>query len=192
MQREPRPETEYLFKSGRLGFRTWLLTDAPAMFQINQDPVVMEFFPHTKSQQQTLEFIVRMQNQFEIKKYCYFAVDRLIDRQFIGFIGLSEQTFPSDFTPCIDIGWRLKKEEWHKGYATEGARRCLRYGFEDLGLNKIVSFAPSINLRSLSMMEKIGLHKVKTFRHPLLTESEHLQECVLYEIFASDPVNRLR
>jgi RimJ/RimL family protein N-acetyltransferase len=83
-----------------------------------------------------------------------FRVDKLENNEFIGFIGLSEKSFEAEFTPCIDIGWRLSSEEWNKGYATEGAKRCLEYANEVLKLEKIVSIAPKINVKSERVMEK--------------------------------------
>ena len=65
--------------------------------------------------------------------FCYFAVDELSNYEFIGFIGLSHQDYDVEFTPFIDIGWRLDKNYWGKGFATEGAKRCLAYGFNHLG-----------------------------------------------------------
>jgi RimJ/RimL family protein N-acetyltransferase len=102
--------------------------------------------------------------------------------RFIGFIGLSEKSFEAVFTPCIDIGWRLSTEEWNKGYATEGAKRCLEYANEVLKLEKIVSIAPKINLKSEQVMKKIGMEKVMEFVHPLLINDERLRDCVLYQI----------
>jgi RimJ/RimL family protein N-acetyltransferase len=129
-----------------------------------------------------MEFIERMQEQFILEGYCYFAVDKLYNNEFIGFIGLSKQTFESDFTPCIDIGWRLKRNEWTKGYATEGAERCLNFAFEHLQIKKLNAMAPIANVRSELVMKKIGMKKVKTFEHPKLVGNERLQQCVLYEI----------
>ncbi|RZK12370.1 MAG: N-acetyltransferase, partial [Flavobacterium sp.] len=118
----------YLFTSERLGFRNWIEDDIPKMAEINSDPNVMEFFPSLQSAEQTDLFIRRMQQQFEEKSYCYFAVDVLDTDTFIGFIGLSDKDFESDFTPSVDIGWRLSEKQWKKGYATEGALACLKYG----------------------------------------------------------------
>jgi len=84
--------------------------------------------------------------------------------------------------PCIDIGWRLSSEEWNKGYATEGANRCLEYANEVLKLEKIVSIAPKINVKSEKVMKKIGMEKVLEFEHPLLINDERLRDCVLYQI----------
>lgn len=173
------PKT-YLFQSQRLGFRNWLPGDLEPMSAMNIDPGVMEFFPAMQSLDETQQFISRMQQQFKAKGFCYFAVDNLNDGEFIGFIGLSEKTFESDFTPCIDIGWRLAKEYWNQGLATEGAKRCLEYGFSTLGLEKIYALAPRVNTKSEQVMKKIGMQKVKDFRHPQLAGNERLQPCVLY------------
>ena len=142
----------------------------------------MEFFPTLPSEKQTIEFIIKMQNQFTAKGFCYFAVDKLDDQEMIGFIGLSEQNFKADFTPCIDVGWRLKAIEWNKGYATEGAKRCLQYAFKELNLNKVNALAPKVNIKSQRVINKIGMTKVMNFKHPLLSEHNNLEECILYEI----------
>jgi RimJ/RimL family protein N-acetyltransferase len=170
----------YLFKSERLGFRNWLPEDITPMSEINADPRVMEFFPSIQSAAQTIEFIERMQNQFKEKGFCYFAVDKLENGEFIGFIGISEQTFEADFTPCIDIGWRLSSKEWNKGFATEGAKRCLEYAFDELNIETINSMCPKINWPSENVMKKIGMKKVSEFKHPKLLNDERLQDCVLY------------
>ena len=172
----------YLFTSDRLGFRNWVDADLPLMSDINSDEEVMKYFPSTQSLDQTQQFISRMQEQFEAKGFCYFAVDRLEDNEFIGFIGLSEQTYKASFTPCIDIGWRIGRKYWRNGYATEGAKRVLAYAFDELKLDSILSIAPVINLPSQNVMKKIGMKPVKTFEHSLLSDNDRLRECVLYEV----------
>lgn len=172
---------KYIFKSERLGFRNWNLTDIEKMQEINSDEKVMEFFPNIPTIEQTIEFVERMQKQFEKKSFCYFAVDKLEDNEFIGFIGLSEQTYEADFTPCVDIGWRIKSSEWNKGYATEGAKKCLEYALNDLKLKNIYSIAPKINKKSEHIMIKIGMKKQYEFEHSLLEKFEQLKTCVLYK-----------
>ena len=173
---------KYLFKSSRLGFRTWQKEDIDKMAAINMDKEVMEFFPTTRTYGETVVFVDRMTIQFILKGYCYFAVDILADKSFIGFIGFSEQNYQADFTPCIDIGWRLAKTAWHHGYATEGAMRCLEYGFETLHLEKVYSITPVVNTKSEGVMKNIGMQKVKTFSHPQLLENARLRNCNLYII----------
>jgi RimJ/RimL family protein N-acetyltransferase len=172
----------YLFKSDRLGFRDWLPCDIKVISEINSDPDVMEFFPNLQSMQETFEFIEKMQKQLVAEGFCYFAVDRLDTGEFIGFIGILKQSFAADFTPCIDVGWRLKRKEWNKGFATEGAKRCIEFAFQQLQIEKVNAIAPVVNVRSERVMKKIGMKKVKTFKHPKLAGNERLQECVLYEI----------
>lgn len=173
---------KYIFKSERLGFRTWTKTDVQKMNSINTDPEVMEFFPEIPTEKQTAAFIDRMQRQYIDKGFCYFAVDKLENDEFIGFIGISEQNFEADFTPCIDIGWRLAKKEWNKGFATEGAKSCLKYAFNELQLKSIKAITPEINVNSENVMKKIGMKKVSTFKHPKLAEYKRLEHCLLYEI----------
>ncbi|AFM05929.1 acetyltransferase, ribosomal protein N-acetylase [Bernardetia litoralis DSM 6794] len=173
---------KYILKSKHLGFRNWNFCDTDKLFALNSDKEVMEFFPHLPSLEQTKEFIKRMQNQFEKNGFCYFAVDFLETEEFIGFIGIIEQTYEADFTPCVDIGWRLDKKYWNKGYASEGAKRCLEFAFEDKKLESIKAIAPEINLKSRKVMEKIGMKYVKDFKHPALINDKKLETCVLYEI----------
>ncbi len=130
-------DKKYIFTSERLGFRNWNLTDIDKMHEINSDEKVMEFFPNILTRRQTEEFIKRMKKQYENKGFCYFAVDKLDNNDFLGFIGLSEQTYQADFTPCVDIGWRIKSSEWNKGFASEGAKKCLDYALNELKLEKV-------------------------------------------------------
>ncbi len=171
----------YTFTSERLGFREWTLDDLELLTEINNDDDVMEFFPFKPSKQETKAFIVRMQEMFAEKGFCYFPVDLLENGECIGFIGLCEQTYLKDLDVFIDIGWRLKKSIWNKGYATEGAKACLDFGFQQMGLNKIYSVAPEINLKSELIMKKIGMQRIKTFIHPKLLDNDRLKHCVLYE-----------
>ena len=172
----------YIFNSERLGFRDWLESDIDKLATINIDPEVMMFFPGIQAMEITRQFVQRMQRLFRERGFCYFAVERLDTKEFIGFIGLSIQSFESDFTPCVDIGWRLDRKQWYKGFATEGARRCIAYAFKDLKLKTINAITPKVNEPSVSVMQKIGMKEVKVFNHPLLKSSERLRECVLYEI----------
>jgi RimJ/RimL family protein N-acetyltransferase len=142
----------------------------------------MEFFPAMPTKEQTTAFVVRMQEQFAERGFCYFAVDKLETGTLIGFIGISLQTFEAAFTPCIDIGWRIASSEWNQGYATEGANRCLDYAFDVLKLDNIFAIAPKLNVKSAHIMTKIGMQKLDEFEHPSLMNAEHLKTCVLYKI----------
>lgn len=173
---------KHLFTSNRLGFRNWKDSDIEFMHQINSDEEVMEFFPSIPTKKETETFVLKMQHQFADKGFCYFAVDILKTNEFIGFIGISEQTYKTDFSPFIDIGWRLKKSSWNKGYATEGAKACLNYAFQKLNLKTIYSVAPILNIKSQRVMLKIGMKKHSTFVHPKIPNDSILKSCIVYKI----------
>ena len=171
---------EYLFTSRRLGFRNWHEQDLEPMAAISANVEVMQFFPRPATFEQTNQFIERMQDQFAEYDFCYFAVDKLQDSSLIGFIGLMLQDYKADFTPCVDIGWRLDPTAWNMGYATEGARACLSYAYDELGLDNIYSTAPVVNVKSEAVMKKIGMRKIKEFDHPRLLDDDRLRHCNLY------------
>ena len=176
---------KYLFQSKRLGFRKWTPADLTPMSALNADPAVMEFFRSTQTKEQTKALLARIEQEFEEFGHCWYAVDTLKDGDFIGFIGLAWNTQEElDFTPSAEIGWRLKKAAWGNGYATEGATRCLQYGFEDLKLSEIYSFTATINQRSERVMQKIGMTKIGEFGHPQIEEGHALHQHVLYHLSA--------
>lgn len=173
---------KHLFTSDRLGFRNWTSDDVSLLFEINNDDDVMEFFPSKPSLQETKDFIIRMQHQFETKGFCYFAVDHLGTKQCIGFIGLSEQNYLSEPKSFVDIGWRLHKKYWNQGLATEGALACLDFAFHQLELKEIYSVASELNKKSEYIMQKIGMQQIGTFLHPKLIDTSHLHSCVFYKV----------
>lgn len=172
----------YVFTSDRLGFRNWRSTDLDILADINADEEVMQYFPARHDRERTQQFIDRMQKQFAERGYCYFAVEKLSNQALIGFIGLAYQSYEAPFTPCVDIGWRLAKEHWNQGYATEGAKRCLQHAFQEVGLQQVYSVAPAINLPSIQVMKKIGLQFDYDFEHPKLLNFDRIRNCVLYSI----------
>ncbi|WP_162903054.1 GNAT family N-acetyltransferase [Taibaiella koreensis] len=147
----------YLFTTERLGFRTWTDEDLPAMAAINGDPAVMRHFPALQTMAETAAALQRFRNMYAEKGYCFYAVETLNEKQFIGFIGLSWITYEAPFTPCTEIGWRLSAASWGKGYATEGAKRCLEHAFHTLKLDNIKAVAPLVNEPSIRVMQKSGM-----------------------------------
>ncbi|SDJ38103.1 GNAT family N-acetyltransferase [Salimicrobium halophilum] len=166
-------------ETDRLVLRDWTEDDLEAFKDMNKDPKVMEYFPSTLTEQETEKFYRRIQDELAIEGYGLFAVETKQDRAFVGYIGLHEATFEADFTPCVEVGFRLRKEAWDYGYATEGAKACIDYGHE-LGIENIYSFTAAVNERSRRVMEKAGMQFVKQFDHPALEEGHHLRRHVLY------------
>ena len=149
---------------------------------MNKDPRVMAFFPSTLTDSETDSFYNRIEAEFEKYGYGLFEAEVKESGEFIGFIGFHWAVFKAEFTPCIEIGWRLKFEAWGLGYATEGAKACLKHGFEKLGFDKVYSFTSKLNIRSENVMKKIGMKKAMEFAHPNIDEGNPLKQHVQYEI----------
>lgn len=173
---------EYIFKSKRLGFRNWNENDLTELSKINANLEVMEHFPKPLTDKETTKFIQRLKNHYEKNGYTYFATEILESGELIGFIGLAFQDYKTDFTPAVDIGWRLKKSAWGKGFATEGAKKCIEFAFNELNLNNVISTCTKKNYKSESVMKKIGMEKMGEFNHPKLKEYPEYENCVCYRI----------
>lgn len=174
-------------KTPRLILRPWQEKDLEPFAKLNADSRVMEYFPSTLSRKKSDSLAHRIQSKMEKRGWGIWAVAAAGVADFIGFIGLNDEdpsTFPAHFTPAIEIGWRLAFDYWGKGYATEGAKAVLTYGFETLMLKEIVSFTAVQNTRSRRIMEKIGMHHnpKDDFDHPKLPEDHQLRRHVLYRL----------
>lgn len=171
---------QYILTTARLGMRTWRDDDLAPFAAMNQDPRVMEFFPRSFTAEESAAGLQGFNAHFEEHGFTYYAADRLDTKQFIGFIGIKWQNYEAEFTPCVDIGWRLSVDAWGHGFATEGARACLEHGFAQHGLKEIYSVAPKLNIRSTHVMQKIGMRKVGEFDHPNIPEGHALRRCEVY------------
>lgn len=171
----------YLFTTERLGFRTWQNFDLDDFTSINADPEVMHFFQKPYTREETQAMMDRMQKLYEERGHCFFAVDLLETKELIGTIGLGWKTFESDFTPCVDIGWRIGKKWWNQGFTSEGAEACLDFA-RQLGIKEVYSYATSTNLASIQVMKKIGMSFCYEFDYAELKDYPHLRQCTLYKI----------
>lgn len=154
------------------------------MAAVSGHPEVMRYFPSIQDENHTKGFIGRQHLQFEERGYCFFAAELKTTGSVIGFIGLSYLDMDVDFAPCVEIGWRLHPDVWGQGLAPEGARECLRFAFEELGLTEVYSDTPVINKPSQAVMRKIGMTEYTTFKHPDLGNFPEIETCVTYRITA--------
>jgi RimJ/RimL family protein N-acetyltransferase len=135
----------------RLLLRQFELSDSQKYFEINQDADVIEFLPGKLTLNESEGFI-RKDNLHKYG-YCLYAAELKQTSELIGFIGLNY----TGFLKQTEVGWRLGREYWGNGYATEGATACLDFACNTLNLNQIISFTVLKNTRSIKVMEKIGL-----------------------------------
>jgi len=179
----PLPMTQSL-TTERLLLRRWRDADRLPFQRMNADPRVMEFMPGLLSSAASDELITRIEAHFEQHGFGPFAAELREDGGFLGYIGLHIPTFHAEFMPAVEIAWRLAAGYWGRGLATEGARAVARHAFEELGLAGLVSFTVPENLRSRSVMEKLGMtHDPRDdFDHPNLPVDHRLRRHVLYRL----------
>jgi 3-dehydroquinate dehydratase/shikimate dehydrogenase len=171
-------------RTDRLILRQWKKGDLEPFASINADPRVREYFPGLQTREESDHSVSLVSGHIEKYGWGFWAASLVETGEFIGFIGLEDVYFQANFVPAVEIGWRLAYKHWGKGYATEGALACLRYGFETLMLDEIVSFTAVENTRSRRVMEKIGMHhdSKDDFDHPKLPEGHPLRRHVLYRL----------
>ena len=170
-------------KTARLQLRQWRDSDREPFAAMNADQQVMELFPALLSRTESDAGIDRQIAHIEKYGWGFWAVERLEDQRFIGFVGIKNVTDDMPFAPAVEIGWRLAVPSWGKGYAAEAARASLKVGFEQLGLPEIVSFTVPANARSRAVMEKLGMQAAPdTFEHPALPPGHPMRQHCLYRL----------
>lgn len=174
-------------RTRRLILREWRDSDFEPFAALNGDRRVMEFFPAPLDRSASDALALRIREEFARHPFGRWAVEAPGVAPLIGFIGLSVPNFTTFFTPCVEIGWRLAFPHWGKGYATEGARAAIDFGFKEAALDEIVSFTTPSNARSIRVMEKLGMKRnpAEDFDHPALPVGHKLRRHVLYRIGSS-------
>lgn len=124
--------------------------------------------------------MLRFRRGIDERGWGLWAVE--VEGCYAGFTGLSEPRFTAAFTPCVEIGWRLRQEYWGRGIAFAAARQACHYAFETLRLKELVSFTTVGNERSRRLMERLGFSHdpADDFQHPTLEETHPLRPHVLY------------
>ena len=100
-----------VLETERLFLREWRDPDVDAFIIMNADPLVMEFFPETYSEERTRRFVDRIRECWAERGYGLWAVERKDIAGFIGYVGLWPATFPAHVTPAVEVGWRLAADQ---------------------------------------------------------------------------------
>ena len=169
----------YKYETERLILRQWQESDIAPFAEMNSDSEVMKYFPKTLSFEETLE----MYDRYKGNKngFGLYPAEEKISGKFIGFVGLN---IPSYMPDCVEIGWRLRKEFWGKGYATEAAKKWLSIGFGEYDLKEIISFTAKQNQKSQEVMKRIGMKRdeKRDFFHPKIPKDHPLAFHVFYAL----------
>jgi len=177
-------------RTERLILRNWEERDRELFHEINSDDRVMEFFPFRRDRAKSDAVLDSFRRAIEERGYGLGAAEIAGDGACIGFVGIQPVDFASPFAPgTIEVGWRLARRFWGHGYVTEAARAWLAFGFDELGLGEIVSFAVRTNRRSTAVMERLGMRRdpVSDFDHPEVPDTHPaLKPHVVYRLSAGD------
>jgi ribosomal-protein-alanine N-acetyltransferase len=168
----------------RLLLRRWRKEDREAFAAMNADPVVMEHFPSVLSRERSDALMDRIDAGFDECGFGLWALETLDGGAMIGFAGLSRVPFAAHFTPAVEVGWRLARGAWGRGYATEAGAAAVEFGFTDTALPEIVSFTAAANERSVAVMTRLGMRRdpAGDFEHPLLPPGHRLRRHLLFRL----------
>lgn len=168
----------------RLRLRPWTEKDYAPFASLNADIDVMAHFPETLDREKSDALADRINKLIHLNGWGFWAVEIRATGEFAGFTGLHDnQEIPA--APCLEVGWRLAKKHWGKGYAPEAAQASLAFGFNELGRDAIVAITTTCNQKSQRVMQKLGMVDTKeNFLHPAVPAESGMQEHVLYRITA--------
>ncbi|KQX91498.1 MULTISPECIES: GNAT family N-acetyltransferase [Streptomyces] len=171
-------------RTDRLTLRRWLASDLEPWAAMNADPEVREHLGDLLTREQSAASLTRFQAEFEQRGYGWWAVEVEATGEFIGFAGLDRVEDGMPFAG-VEIGWRLARPAWGRGYATEAALSVLSYGFDTLDLHEVLAVTTATNLRSQAVMRRIGMTRdpADDFDDPQVPEGP-LRPNVLYRISA--------
>ena len=174
----------------RLTLRNWEDRDRDLFHRINSDEAVMRFFPFRRSRAEADAFLDILRTGIAERGYGFAAIEVKENRACAGFAGLHPSgPIPPRPEGATEIGWRLAPEFWGKGYVTEAGEAWLRFGFETLHLDEIVSFAVWNNHASTAVMERLGMRRdpAGDFDHPKVPDTHPaLKRHVFYALSRDD------
>ena len=166
----------------RLVMRRWQESDRDPFAALNGDPETLKFFPATIDRTASDAFVDRIEERFEQQGYGLWALELTATGEFIGYTGLNP--LPDDVPGGggMEVGWRLVKQAWHNGYATEAARAALGVAFDGAGLPDVWSITAVLNEPSQAVMRRIGMAEVARFDHPRVPADSPVRPHVMYRL----------
>lgn len=171
-------------RTERLLLRRFRPSDRAPFAALNADPRVTAHLPAALTAAESDAVVDHIEAMAARDAIAPWAVERLDDGAFLGFVGLARPTFETAFTPCVEVAWRLAAEHWGRGYATEAARASLADGFGRLGLAEILSWTTAENRPSWRVMERLGMRRAPEldFDHPKVALGHRLRPHIVYRL----------
>lgn len=172
-------------ETARLLMRRWRDADREPFADLNGDPQTLLYFPQTFDRAASDSLIDRAESFFDALGYGLWALEIRQTKQFIGFTGLSPMPDDVPGAGGVEIGWRLARHAWHRGYATEAARAAVTVAFDGLRLAGLWSMTAVLNEPSQAVMRRIGMTEVARFQHPRVPDGHPLRPHVTYHLAAT-------
>ncbi len=150
-----------VIETERLRIRELELSDAIALSKVLCDRESMKYYPREKTSEEVNAWIGRNIERYSKHGFGLWAVERKSDNEFLGECGITLQNIDNEELP--EVGYHTIRAYCNKGYASEAAKACLRFGFRKFGFSAIYSYCNSANIPSRRVMEKIGMEKIKEY-----------------------------
>jgi RimJ/RimL family protein N-acetyltransferase len=173
-------------RTERLIMRRWRDSDHAPFAALNGDAETMRFFPATLDRAASDAFVSRIEARFDLQGYGLWALELAGTGEFIGYTGLNPMPEGVPGAGGMEVGWRLRKQFWHHGYATEAARAALEVAFDGAGLPEIWSMTAILNEPSQAVMRRLGMVRRGTFGHPAVPADSPLRPHVVYRLSRPD------
>jgi RimJ/RimL family protein N-acetyltransferase len=184
MTETPRFDT---VRTERLLLRRWRESDREPFAELNADPETMRFFPATLNRAESDAFVDRIESRFDQQGFGLWALELRQTGEFVGYTGLNPMPPGVPGEGGMEVGWRLLRQHWQHGYATEAATAAVQVAFEGAGLAEIWSMTAVLNEPSQAVMRRIGLTEFARFDHPRIREGSPLRPHVAYRRLRQTP-----
>lgn len=171
-------------RTPRLLLRQWKDSDLDAWCEMNADAEVRKYFSKVNERVDSEGEASRMKAGVAQRGWGFWAVELPGATPFIGTVGINPPGFPAPWQPAVEIGWRLKRDTWGQGYATEAAIAARDFAFNELQLPQIVALSVVPNSPSHGVMERIGMtpwHGME-FDHPRVPADWPLKQHIVHRI----------
>lgn len=171
-------------RTRRTLLRQWKDSDLPAWCAMNADVQVRRFFPATLEFEQAVQEAGRIRAAIAQRGWGMWALELPGQMAFAGTVGLHVTTIDAPFVPTVELGWRLCRQAWGRGLATEAAQAAVRFAFDQLQLDELTAYTAEENLPSQAVMQRLGMRHdaADDFDHPLIAPGQPLRRHRLFRL----------
>lgn len=162
--------------------RRWRDADREPYAAMNADPLVMRYLRAPLDRTASDAMVDRIEDLFDRQGFGLWALELASSAEFIGFTGLNPMPAGVPGAGGMEVGWRLARDAWHHGYATEAAAAAVDVGFRGAGLDQIWSMTAVLNEPSQAVMRRLGMTLHGPFEHPRIDPGHPLRPHVAYRL----------